>query len=123
MQFKTRVAQGRKKDINYIDSIAQGRVWSGEDAIANGLVDRVGNLYDAISSAAKLAKLDDYGTREYPESGSWIDELLGRNKVEPTAMMREQLGDEYFNAYQQLLKIRELTQSVQARIPFDIHIR
>jgi protease-4 len=123
MQFKTRVAQGRKKDINYIDSIAQGRVWSGEDAIANGLVDRVGNLYDAVSSAAKLAKLDDYGTREYPEAGSWIDELLGRNKVEPSAMMRDQLGDEYFNVYQQLIKIRELTQSVQARIPFEIHIR
>lgn len=123
LQFKTRVAQGRKKDINYIDSIAQGRVWSGEDAISNGLVDRVGNLYDAVSSAAKLAKLGDYGTREYPESRSWIDELLGRNKVEPSAMMREELGDDYFKVYEQLIKIRELTQSVQARIPFEFQIR
>lgn len=118
LQFKQRVAQGRKKDINYIDSIAQGRVWSGQDALQLGLVDRIGNLQDAIASAARLAKLDEYGLKEYPESGSWIDEILDRKKTEPAALIRQEVGEENYRLYQQLKKIREIT-GVQARLPFE----
>ena len=50
LQFKQRVAEGRKKDINYIDSIAQGRVWSGEDALRLGLVDRIGFAREQVAS-------------------------------------------------------------------------
>ncbi|MFN2440563.1 MAG: S49 family peptidase, partial [Chitinophagaceae bacterium] len=57
LQFKQRVAQGRKKDIAYIDSIAQGRVWSGEDALRLGLVDKIGGLQNAVDCAARMAKL------------------------------------------------------------------
>ena len=67
MQFKERVATGRKKDVNYIDSIAQGRVWIGSDGLRVGLVDRIGNLQDAIDCAARMAKLKDYRVKEYPE--------------------------------------------------------
>ena len=118
LQFKQRVARGRKKDINYIDSIAQGRVWSGQDALQLGLVDRIGNLQDAIASAARLAKLDEYGLKEYPESGSWIDEILDRKKTEPAALIRQEVGEENYRLYQQLKKIREIT-GVQARLPFE----
>ena len=118
LQFKQRVAQGRKKGINYIDSIAQGRVWSGQDALQLGLVDRIGNLQDAIASAARLAKLDEYGLKEYPESGSWIDEILDRKKTEPAALIRQEVGEENYRLYQQLKKIREIT-GVQARLPFE----
>ncbi|HEY0355680.1 MAG TPA: S49 family peptidase, partial [Flavisolibacter sp.] len=120
--FLQRVAKGRKKDVNYIDSIAQGRVWSGDDAIANGLVDRIGSLYDAVQSASRLAKLKDYGIREYPESRSWMDELLGRKKTEPSAMLKEQLGEEYFTIYEQMLKVKQMSQSIQARLPFEFMI-
>ncbi|HEU0110860.1 MAG TPA: S49 family peptidase, partial [Flavisolibacter sp.] len=106
------------KDINYIDSIAQGRVWSGQDALQLGLVDRIGNLQDAIASAARLAKLDEYGLKEYPESGSWIDEILDRKKTEPAALIRQEVGEENYRLYQQLKKIREIT-GVQARLPFE----
>lgn len=120
--FLQRVAKGRKKDVNYIDSIAQGRVWSGDDAIANGLVDRIGSLYDAVQSASRLAKLKDYGIREYPESRSWMDELLGRKKTEPSAMLKDQLGEEYFTIYEQMLKVKQMSQSIQARLPFEFMI-
>ncbi|MFL5741411.1 MAG: signal peptide peptidase SppA [Flavisolibacter sp.] len=123
LQFKQRVSEGRKKDINYIDSIAQGRVWSGQDALALGLVDRIGSLQDAINAAAHMAKLSDYGLREYPETESWLDNLLGKKKSEPEAMMRTQLGEENYRIYHQLITIREMTQSVQARLPFEFEIK
>jgi protease IV len=119
LQFIQRVAQGRKKDIAFIDSIAQGRVWSGQDALRIGLVDRMGNLQDAINSAARLAKIDSYDLKEYPESESWLSEILGRKKTEPAAMIRQQVGEENYRLYQQLTRIREMTESVQARMPFD----
>jgi protease IV len=117
--FKQRVATGRNKDLNYIDSIAQGRVWSGSDAIANGLVDKVGNLYDAVACASRIARISDYGIREYPETRSLIDEILGRNKTEPSAIIKQQLGEDYYRIYQQMIRIKEMSQSVQARLPFE----
>ena len=123
LTFKQRVAQGRKKDIAYIDSIAQGRVWSGTDAVAIGLVDRIGTLQDALNSAAKMAKLDDYGIREYPESVNWLDDLLGKKKVEPVTLLRKELGEENYNVYKELLRIRQMTQSAQARMPFEFYIQ
>ena len=122
LQFKTRVANGRKKDINYIDSIAQGRVWSGQDALQLGLVDRIGNLQDAINCAARMAKISNYGLREFPQAENWLDNLLHKKKTEPSAMMREQLGEENYQIYQELIKIREMTNSAQARLPFEFFI-
>jgi protease IV len=122
LQFKERVAQGRKKDVNYIDSIAQGRVWSGEDALQLGLVDRIGNLQDAINCAARMAKLDKYGLKEYPESGNWLQNILHKQKEEPAAMMREQLGEEQYKIYNELVRVKEMTKSTQARLPYQFFI-
>jgi len=120
LQFKQRVAQGRKKDINYVDSIAQGRVWSGEDALRIGLVDRMGTLQDAIHSAAKLAKTDDYRLRKYPESKDWWNELFDKKQKDPTVFIRHQLGDENYRIYQQFIKVKQMTGSAQARLPYEI---
>jgi protease-4 len=122
-QFKQRVATGRKKDTAYIETIAQGRVWSGDDALRIGLVDRLGNLQDAINSAARMAKLDDYGVREYPESESWLNNILNKKKAEPAAMIRKELGEENYKIFTQLKKVRAMTGSAQARLPFEIIIR
>ncbi|HWJ89843.1 MAG TPA: signal peptide peptidase SppA [Flavisolibacter sp.] len=122
MQFKQRVAEGRKKDIAYVDSIAQGRVWSGAAALQIGLVDRIGSLQTAISSAARMAKLNDYGLKEYPENVSWLDNLLDRKKDEPAAMIKAQLGEENYMVFRQLSTIKEMTGSVQARLPFEFYI-
>lgn len=119
-QFKEKVARGRKKDMAYVDSIAQGRVWSGEDALKIGLVDKMGNLQDAIDCAARMAKISHYGLKEYPETESWLNEILNRKKEEPSAVIRQQVGEQNYQVYQQVLKIREMTQSVQARMPFEL---
>jgi len=122
LQFKERVATGRKKDVNYIDSIAQGRVWSGNDGLQLGLVDRIGSLQDAINCAARMAKVDKYGLREYPESKSWLENLLHKEKAEPAAMIREQLGEEQYKIYNEMLRLKQMTSSTQARVPFQFFI-
>ena len=122
LQFKQRVAQGRKKDIAYVDSIAQGRVWSGEDALRIGLIDRMGSLQDAIRSAAKLAKTNDYRLREYPESKDWWNELFDKKQKDPSVIIRQQLGDENYKIYQQFIKVKQMTGSAQARLPYEIFI-
>lgn len=61
--FIGRVAEARGQEVEAIDKIARGRVWSGAQALERGLVDRLGSFDDAIRSAAKRAKLEDYETR------------------------------------------------------------
>jgi len=64
--FVKKVAAGRKMSFAQVDSIAQGRIWTGKEALKNGLVDELGNLDDAIAAAAQLAEVDDYRVRNYP---------------------------------------------------------
>jgi protease-4 len=64
--FTQRVADGRKLRLSFVDSIGQGRVWSGADALDLGLVDTLGGLDVAIAKAARLAKIEKYSTVEYP---------------------------------------------------------
>ena len=122
LQFKQRVATGRKRDVNYIDSIAQGRVWSGQDAVQLGLVDRIGSLQDAVNCAARMSKLDKYALKEYPESRSWLQNLLNKQKSEPVAMIREQLGEEQYRVYAEMLRVKEMSNSTQARLPFQFFV-
>jgi len=122
LQFKQRVANGRKKDIGYIDSVAQGRVWSGQDAVQLGLVDRIGSLQDAIQCAARMTKLDKYALKEFPESKTWLQNLLNKQKSEPAAMIREQLGEEQYRIYVEMLRVKEMSNSTQARLPFQFFI-
>jgi protease-4 len=123
-QFKQRVAEGRKKDISYVDSIAQGRVWSGEDALRLGLVDKIGNLQNAIDCAARMAKTSDYRLREYPETGSWLDRLLNKSSSTNDAetKIKEQVGEENFKVYKELIRVKQICGSVQARLPFEFFI-
>ncbi len=122
MQFKQRVAQGRKKDINYVDSIAQGRVWSGEDALRIGLVDKIGNLQSAIDCAARLAKVSDYGLREYPQSKSLLETFFNKTAEAPQAMIKKQVGEKNFLIYQQLVEVQQLCGTIQARLPYEFRI-
>lgn len=122
-QFKQRVSAGRKKDVASVDSIAQGRVWSGMDAVQIGLVDRIGNLQDAVNAAAKLAKLKEYSLRQFPEAKSWLDNLFDKKKSEPAAYLRTELGEENYRVYRQMIRVKQMTESVQARLPFDFSIR
>lgn len=121
--FKTRVADGRKKTIEYVDSIGQGRVWSGEKGLELGLVDRLGGLQDAIDCAARMSKTDSYTLKEYPEPKSWLDMLLGSYKgTVRMKAMKEELGEDGYRTYNTIKKVKALTGIPQAKLPFDLSI-
>ena len=116
--FKSRVAAGRQKSVAYIDSIAQGRVWTGADAINVGLVDKIGTLNDALASAAKMAKLKGYTIKKYPESKSFIEEFFEgyKNEVKTKAIQQE-LGLEQWQVLQHIKSMKQLMGQPQARLP------
>ena len=123
-QFKKRVADGRKKDVSFIDSIAQGRVWTGNDALQIGLIDRYGGLQQAVECAARMAKLTDYRLREFPQVKSFIERLFGSSSSGEmnAAALEKELGAENVQIYKQLLDIRRMSGSVQAKIPFEFFV-
>ena len=117
-QFKQRVAEGRGKDTAYIETIAQGHVWTGRQGIANGLVDELGGLEEAIAYAAKKANLKEFRTKNYPEEksfGEMIAESFGDAKAN---WVREQLGAEY-EVYKTMEYIKK-TKGIQTRMVYDL---
>lgn len=119
--FIEHVAEGRILDKKKVDDIAQGRVWTGADAIGLGLVDTIGGLNDAIAIAARKVKIDNYRLIELPKLEDpfekIIEELTGDAK---NNILKSELGNEYkyIQQYRNLLKM----QGVQARLPFDVEI-
>lgn len=121
--FKLRVSEGRKKDMAYVDSIAQGRVWTGSMALEVGLVDKIGGLQDAIKCAAGMAKLSEYSLKEFPEPKSLFDMLKsGYEKTLQTKAIKEELGKDGFALFQQIKKVKQMVGAVQARMPYDVMV-
>lgn len=122
--FKSRVAEGRQKDTAYVESIAQGRVWTGVRAKEIGLIDAYGGLKAAIAAAAAKARLDNYEIKEFPGAGSLMERVLGMDPAEEAGnKMKQQLGEEYYGIYRQLLQVKQTTEGVQARLPFGFTIK
>lgn len=121
LSFKERVADGRKRPVAYIDSIAQGRVWSGTRALDIGLVDRIGTLQDAIACAGRMAKLKDFRTKEYPERKNLIDQLLSGSagKTVKARFVKEEIGTEQYNLMQHMKKVQSWFNIPQTRLPFE----
>ena len=122
--FVSRVSAGRNMSVQAVDSIAQGRVWSGVDALQNGLVDELGDLDDAISYAAELAAIVDYKVRNYPDYKLDLGEKLSGipfMKTKEKAMI-EALGLENYKTYQTIKQFSEL-KGMQARMPFILEIK
>ena len=120
--FVKRCAEGRKKSITQIKDIAEGRVWTGEDALKIGLVDKIGGLEDAIQLAASRAKLKTYQVDEYPEKENLEQKFLKNLSQDvETSFLKSQLGEQY-DTFKQLSKLKKL-QGIQARLPFDILIQ
>ncbi len=120
--FTRKVADGRKRSQAYVDSIGQGRVWSGTEALQNGLVDRLGDIDDAIASAAKKAKLKDYKIVSYPVQVDPFKSLFDNSadKVRIYFAKRE-MGDN-FTYYDQLKSALSIS-GVQTRMPYTITIK
>jgi protease-4 len=121
--FTKAVAQGRHKTQEYINSIGQGRVWTGEQALKNGLVDRLGNINDAITSAAKKANIKNYSLVAYPEQKSFLNQLSGDVTAEArTRILQSELGDNY-KVYEQIKGVTQMMRTPQARMPYNIEIK
>jgi protease-4 len=122
--FKSRVADGRKMGMGYVDSIAQGRVWSGGSGVGLGLVDRIGTLQDAVDCAARMAHTGDYRLVEYPEPKSWLDRLLGTYKRSTSmkAAVREEIGEENYRSWMTLKKLQRMVGVTETKLPFDLTI-
>jgi len=99
--FYTRCADGRSKTKDEIDVIGQGRVWTGRQALQNGLVDRLGSLDDAIKIAAERAELSNYDVNSYPKKRDPFTKLMeelmsGGVKAN---LVRSFLGDDVYRQY------------------------
>ena len=121
--FTSRVAAGRKKERAYIDSIGQGRIWSGRRAVKLGLVDRLGGLQDAIDCAARMAKTTDYRLREFPEPVNFIEKILGNYQSNVKKdLLQQELGVEGVRAWHTVKEAKALIGITQTRLPFEFFI-
>ena len=119
--FITKVAEGRGMAVADVDSIGQGRVWSGEDALEIGLVDKLGGIDDAIEIAANMAEVENYRVVEYPKKQDpiekMIQDLTGQGEE---AFLQRRLGTHY----KYIKDVEELMnmEGVQARLPYQLYI-
>ncbi|MBA3111484.1 signal peptide peptidase SppA [Salmonella enterica] len=88
-RFITLVAEARKRTPEQIDKIAQGHVWTGEDAKANGLVDSLGDFDDAVAKAAELAKLKQWHLDYYQDEPTVLDMVMDSMTGSVRAMLPE----------------------------------
>lgn len=121
--FKSRVSEGRKRNMEYVDSIAQGRVWTGTRGMSVGLVDEIGTLSDAIKAAASMAKITTYRLKEYPEKKNILEQLF--NNYKRTVSMRlieSELGVDQLLMMQQVKKVKAMVGVPQTALPYTITV-
>lgn len=117
--FKSRVAAARRMSMEQVEALAQGHVYSGTLAKQIGLVDILGGKDRALQSAARKAKIDKYEVVEYPKPMDKVEQLLSAisGKKREEAAIRRFLGDDFI-VYDELRKIRQQDQVIQARMPW-----
>jgi len=121
--FTKAVADGRHKTQAYINSIGQGRVWTGEQAVGLGLVDRLGNINDAITSAAKKARIKKYQVVSYPEQKSIFNKMGQNFSVQMrTNALKSELGENY-RYYEEIKDVTQMMRTPQMRLPYDVVVR
>ena len=119
--FVNKVSAGRKMTFNEVDSIAQGRVWSGSDAMRIGLVDSFGGLTDAVAEAGRLAGLEAWSLRELPVSEDPFLKMISQFGAEiKNRILKNELG-EFERIFDDLREIRDFS-GIQARLPYYIEL-
>ncbi len=119
--FVSKVSAGREMTFTAVDSIAQGRVWSGSDAMRIGLVDGLGGLNSAVEEAAKMAGLEAWSLRELPVSEDPVLKILSQFGAEvKTRILRKELG-EFERIFDEIREIRDIS-GIQARLPYFIEV-
>ncbi|MBK9523280.1 MAG: signal peptide peptidase SppA [Bacteroidetes bacterium] len=119
--FVTHVSEGRGIKKETVDSIGQGRVWSGSDAVRIGLVDVIGGIQTAIDIAARKANLENYRTISLPEQKEFLEKIMEDLNTEVRSnMVKEELGESY--RYYTNLKEVVRQNGVLARMPVGLTI-
>jgi protease-4 len=107
----------------YVDSIAQGRVWTGTRGMSVGLVDEIGTLSDAIKAAAAMAKVKTYKLKEYPEKKNILEQLFNNYKrTVSIQLMETELGPEQLLMMQQVKKVKAMVGVPQAKLPYTVTV-
>ena len=122
--FKKRVIDGRGLSPEAVENIAQGRVWSGKQAVKNGLVDYLGGLDDAVAAAAKAANLENYNKMEYPVFKEDLESIL--SGITPSLKLKSSLIEwlpENLKHSFEINKTENSLLSIQALIPFELSIK
>ena len=124
--FLNRVAEGRKMTFAQVDAIAQGRVWSGSEAMKVGLVDEIGGMDAAIKEASKLAKINTYKTQNFPQYEKSFDDLLSNLGLPffktKESFIKEEVGVENYKIIEQIRKMNT-KKGTQFLMPFEINIK
>ncbi len=115
--FLKRVAEGRNMEVAAVDSIAQGRVWTGRQAMSLKLVDKLGTIEDAITEAAKRAKVKDYSILREPMPTDWMTQLTEAYSSDYMENRVNLLLGEYYKPLR-FIKGQRGTDWLQARLPF-----
>ncbi len=120
--FLQRVADGRQMNVEQVNELAQGRVWSGKDALDIGLVDEMGTLEDAVAYAVEQAGVDAYKLKAYPSYKSPFEEIMEMFDMNSKAenLLKEELGEAYL-ALKALEEFKSFEEP-QARLPFELEI-
>lgn len=117
--FTTKAAAGRKMPVETLKSLAGGRVWSGTEAKANGLVDELGGLDKAIELAAAQAKIGkDYRIKLLPAQKNFIEEIMEQIGGEARVRMAKAELGELYPLVKQFQKIKTM-EGINARLPYD----
>ncbi len=120
--FTRRVADGRGMEQDSVKAIAEGRVWTGEQALGLGLVDELGDLNDAIAAAAEAAEVEKYTVGRYPAASPWYVNIIDKQKNNYLeSQMRSTLGE--FYPMFMMVKSAENLNGLQARMPFYMEIK
>lgn len=121
--FISKVADSRGMTVSRVDSLAQGRVWTGADAKKHGLVDLLGGMDTALSIAAQKAELKDYELEKYPKEKSFYEFVMGSAATKAKALLD--------NSWFSITGVKEMEQELSllkqrsplTLLPFDINIQ
>ena len=119
--FKSKVSEGRNLSLDEVESIAQGRVWSGKQALKIGLIDSLGDLNTAIKDAAKIAEIEEFNVVEYPKRKASFESFIQDFSI----LLRKNQIESQVPEFIKILtdKRKNISnQNIQTLLPFEIKI-
>jgi protease-4 len=114
--FKSRVAEGRSMSMEAVEEIAQGRIWSGKNAVEIGLVDSLGGLQEAITAAAELAGINKFNLVDYPKYDDDFESMILDVFSQAQTKLLQHPIEKYASEF---IKLSHLD-GIQTRIPYLI---